>query len=199
MAKKAATKIGDNVSIGHRAIVHGCTIEADALIGMGASPGVSNMLALKAMQPLDSVETLYTGWGAGDSDDDDMGGPGEGRSFGAAVEHWVHQFTGTIRVRKDGEYRDAAPLETIEIEYPGIGRGRVYTLGHPEPVTFPRFRPEIRNSYNVMDFPPYIIAVLRHLGRKVDRGRLTVPQAARVIEDTFQKGLFKNCLTRASH
>ena len=34
--EKAATKIGDNVSIGHRAIIHGCTIEADALIGMGA-------------------------------------------------------------------------------------------------------------------------------------------------------------------
>src|SRR5690606_2335295 len=35
--KKAATVIGDNVSIGHRAIVHGCTVEDNALIGMGAS------------------------------------------------------------------------------------------------------------------------------------------------------------------
>lgn len=34
--KKAATSIGDNVSIGHRAIVHGCTIKDNALIGMGA-------------------------------------------------------------------------------------------------------------------------------------------------------------------
>jgi carbonic anhydrase/acetyltransferase-like protein (isoleucine patch superfamily) len=34
--QKAATVIGDNVSIGHRAIVHGCTIEDNALIGMGA-------------------------------------------------------------------------------------------------------------------------------------------------------------------
>lgn len=34
--KKAATKIGDKVSIGHRAIVHGCIIEDRALIGMGA-------------------------------------------------------------------------------------------------------------------------------------------------------------------
>lgn len=33
---KAATVIGDNVSIGHRAIVHGCTVEDNALIGMGA-------------------------------------------------------------------------------------------------------------------------------------------------------------------
>ncbi|MFN5213135.1 MAG: gamma carbonic anhydrase family protein [Bacteroidota bacterium] len=34
--KTAATQIGNNVSIGHRAIVHGCTIEDNVLIGMGA-------------------------------------------------------------------------------------------------------------------------------------------------------------------
>ena len=32
----ASTTIGDNVSIGHNAIVHGCTVEDDVLIGMGA-------------------------------------------------------------------------------------------------------------------------------------------------------------------
>jgi carbonic anhydrase/acetyltransferase-like protein (isoleucine patch superfamily) len=34
--KKASTSIGNNVSIGHKAIVHGCTIEDSALVGMGA-------------------------------------------------------------------------------------------------------------------------------------------------------------------
>jgi carbonic anhydrase/acetyltransferase-like protein (isoleucine patch superfamily) len=34
--EEAATTIGKNVSIGHRAIVHGCTIHDNALIGMGA-------------------------------------------------------------------------------------------------------------------------------------------------------------------
>jgi carbonic anhydrase/acetyltransferase-like protein (isoleucine patch superfamily) len=34
--QKAPTTIGNNVSIGHRAIVHGCTIEDNVLIGMGA-------------------------------------------------------------------------------------------------------------------------------------------------------------------
>lgn len=33
---KAATTIGNYVSIGHNAIVHGCTIEDNVLIGMGA-------------------------------------------------------------------------------------------------------------------------------------------------------------------
>jgi len=34
--QKAKTTIGNNVSIGHNAIVHGCTIEDNVLIGMGA-------------------------------------------------------------------------------------------------------------------------------------------------------------------
>jgi gamma-carbonic anhydrase len=34
--QRAATSIGNNVSIGHRAVVHGCTIHDNVLIGMGA-------------------------------------------------------------------------------------------------------------------------------------------------------------------
>ncbi|MCJ8165597.1 gamma carbonic anhydrase family protein [Pontibacter sp. E15-1] len=34
--QKAATTIGNNVTVGHNAIVHGCTVEDNVLIGMGA-------------------------------------------------------------------------------------------------------------------------------------------------------------------
>ncbi len=34
--QKTQTVIGNNVSIGHNAIVHGCTVEDNVLIGMGA-------------------------------------------------------------------------------------------------------------------------------------------------------------------
>lgn len=34
--QKSPTTIGDNVSIGHNAIVHGCTIHNNVLIGMGS-------------------------------------------------------------------------------------------------------------------------------------------------------------------
>lgn len=34
--QKAFVQIGNNVSIGHRAIVHGCTVHDNVLIGMGA-------------------------------------------------------------------------------------------------------------------------------------------------------------------
>ncbi len=34
--QKAATVIGNNVSVGHNAIVHGCTLHDNVLVGMGA-------------------------------------------------------------------------------------------------------------------------------------------------------------------
>ncbi len=34
--QKAATTLGNNVSIGHNAIVHGCTLQDNVLVGMGA-------------------------------------------------------------------------------------------------------------------------------------------------------------------
>lgn len=34
--QKAATAIGNNVSVGHNAIVHGCTLHDNVLVGMGA-------------------------------------------------------------------------------------------------------------------------------------------------------------------
>ena len=34
--ERAATTIGNNVSIGHNAIVHGCTVHDNALVGMGS-------------------------------------------------------------------------------------------------------------------------------------------------------------------
>ena len=36
MTKTHPTQIGDNVTIGHAAVIHGCTIEDQCLIGMGA-------------------------------------------------------------------------------------------------------------------------------------------------------------------
>jgi saccharopine dehydrogenase-like NADP-dependent oxidoreductase len=160
-----------------------------AIIGMGASPGVSNLLAVKAMAALDAVDTLITGWGMGDSGNEDFGDPGEGGTFGAATEHWVQQFTGKIRVRKNGGFREAAPMEKLMLNYPGRGQKAVHTVGHPEPMTLSLYRPEIQNSYNVMDFPPYLITLLKALAREVDTGKKTVAQAAEWIDGLMDRGL----------
>lgn len=49
------------LAMGDRARAAGVT----ALIGMGASPGIANLLAVRAGRQLDTVETVLTGWNIG--------------------------------------------------------------------------------------------------------------------------------------
>jgi saccharopine dehydrogenase-like NADP-dependent oxidoreductase len=143
-------------------------------VGLGASPGVSNLLAVKAIGLLDKVHTVITGWGfAAVEESGGMPGPGEGGTYGAAYDHWLHQLTGEIRLWRDGKYADVRPLQAVEVDYPGIGRGVTYTVGHPEPVTLPRCFPQIRESCNVMNFPASTIAILRWLAKRVEDGELS--------------------------
>jgi len=149
-----------------------------AIIGMGASPGLSNMLAVEAIRLLDDVDTVITGWGSpGGAESDSMPPPGEGGSFGAATDHWLHQLTGEIRLWRGGKYADVRPLEAVEVDYPGVGKGTTYTVGHPEPVTLPRYFSSIRDSCNVMNFPGTTIATLRWLAGRVDRGEVSLADA----------------------
>jgi carbonic anhydrase/acetyltransferase-like protein (isoleucine patch superfamily) len=65
--QKAALSIGSRVSIGHRALVHGCTIEDDVLIGMGAIVmdhavvGAGCLIAAGAVVLENTVCELYAG------------------------------------------------------------------------------------------------------------------------------------------
>lgn len=152
-----------------------------AIIGLGASPGQSNMVAARALSLLDSADELITGWRvSSDVGEEDTGEEGLEASgtLGAATEHWVHQFTGTIRVLKDGVFVDVKPMQEISIDYPGIGKGTAYTVGHPEPVTLPLFRTDIEQSCNVMVITPWQAEVLRETARQVDAGETTVREAA---------------------
>jgi carbonic anhydrase/acetyltransferase-like protein (isoleucine patch superfamily) len=55
------TTIGSGVSVGHRAVLHGCTIEDDCLIGMGsvvlngAHIGAGSLIAAGAVVPEGAV------------------------------------------------------------------------------------------------------------------------------------------------
>jgi saccharopine dehydrogenase-like NADP-dependent oxidoreductase len=150
-----------------------------AIIGMGASPGVSNLLAVEALSVLDEVGAVITGWGApGDGEGGGMPGPGEGGTYGAATDHWLHQLTGTIRLWRGGKLTDVRPLEEIEVRYPGIGARTAHTVGHPEPVTLPRYFPQLRESCNVMSFARSLMAALKWLAGKVDGGEMSFGDAA---------------------
>lgn len=117
-----------------------------AIVGLGASPGISNMLALIAMQELDAVSSVYTGW--------DLGGarPEEESSqegLNAAMLHGIEQMTGKVQIYRNGAIEFARPLEPVPIRYPGLPTFKGHIFGHPEAVTFPHNYPTLTKSINL--------------------------------------------------
>jgi saccharopine dehydrogenase-like NADP-dependent oxidoreductase len=152
-----------------------------AVVGMGASPGVSNLLAAKAMRQLDRVDTVYTAWsleGARAEDREDAAGAAPQHTPSAAIVHFLHQITGTIRIRRDGAFVDCKPIEEVRLEWPGVFDGCGWTVGHPEALTLPCYRPEIRNSANLVLASRAVIAVLKEVAQAIDAGQLTQSDAA---------------------
>jgi saccharopine dehydrogenase (NAD+, L-lysine-forming) len=140
------------------------------------------------MLELDKVDELITGWGTGGHDEELSETPGEGGTLRAATEHWIHQLTGKIRVRRDGEFKDATAFEEIPVDYPGVGLVTTHTVGHPEPITLPLFRPEIRNSWNVMNMPPYVIEPMRWVAGRVDAGKMSIDEATDQVNEVLMGG-----------
>ncbi|ANW17113.1 saccharopine dehydrogenase family protein [Streptomyces clavuligerus] len=152
-----------------------------AVVGMGASPGVSNLLAARAVDHLDQVRDLYTAWpvdvsgrSAGDDGQllDAQGGPS------AAAVHWMEQISGEVAVVSEGRLVRRRPLRPVTLTVSAEHSGTAYTVGHPEPVTLHRsFRPG-GEAANLMVVTPGTAAYLDVLRRDIDAGRLTNERAA---------------------
>jgi lysine 6-dehydrogenase len=154
-----------------------------AVIGMGASPGVSNLLAATAAAELDSVRDAYTAWpvdvpGAGNADDsgDVLLGP-DGQPSAAAV-HWMQQSSGTISTVHEGRLATQPPLRPVALTLPGGRTGTAYSIGHPEPITLHRTLGLTGEAVNLMVISPQTLAYLDVLRRDIDRGWLTNETAA---------------------
>ncbi|MEU1517540.1 saccharopine dehydrogenase NADP-binding domain-containing protein [Streptomyces sp. NPDC005811] len=148
-----------------------------AIVGMGASPGVSNLLAAVAHAQLDVVESLHTVWRGGSGVPKAPANPAD-LAPAAAIDHWIHNLSEPIRVWRDGEYRTTDALEKLEIVYPGVGPADVWTCGHPEPITLPRTFPDVRHCLNVMFARPGLIDAARKVRNRVRSGELTVPEGS---------------------
>ncbi len=154
-----------------------------ALVGMGASPGVTNLLAVAAARGMERVETIITGWnldaGAAESVMDAERKAGGGSI--AAVQHWLHQLTGTISVWRLGRRSSVKPFTRETIAAPDLKPRSAYLVGHPEPLTLPRHFPGIEHSRNVMVLPRRDLAAIKALAARVERGTMTIDAAARLM------------------
>lgn len=154
-----------------------------AVIGMGASPGVSNLLAATAAAHLDSVRDAYTAWpvdvpGAGSADDGTEVLLGPDGKPSAAAAHWMQQSSGTISTIHGGRLTTQRPLQPVRLKLPGGREGTAYSIGHPEPITLHRTLGLTGDAVNLMVISPQTLAYLDVLRRDIDRGRLTNETAA---------------------
>jgi len=108
------------------------------IVGLGASPGLTNVIAAYASSMLTSVEEIkiYVTRGI------------EEEAGGAIPYHMLHCWLGEIPIYKDGSYRKARGLVDGEeyTKFPEpFGGAKVYYFGHPETVTLPRYIKGVKN------------------------------------------------------
>lgn len=106
-----------------------------ALIGMGSSPGIANLLvkfcADQMLDEVDSIDILHTHGGE----------PIEGA---AVVAHRIHGMLADIPMYLDGEFTTVKYFEESgqaleeEVDFHLIGKARCYPYPHPETITLPK-------------------------------------------------------------
>lgn len=159
------------------------TAGVTALIGMGASPGIANLLAVIAGSELDTVETLVTGWNIAAAHPDSH----IRTTPSAALVHGMAQLSGAIPVTRGGQLVHRRALEKIVFTYPGIGKGHGRSFGHPEAVTLHRAFPNLRDNTNVVVGDTVTLTALSVLRRAIGARLLTLDRAARLAERVHRR------------
>lgn len=106
------------------------------LTGLGWTPGLSNLLARKGAEQFDLVDEVNVSWGSSASDSEGF----------AVILHTLHIFSGRVPSFQKGRLINvpAGSGKEVVLFPPPVGRVNCYHLGHPEPVTLPRFMPHLR-------------------------------------------------------
>lgn len=176
----------DILSMHDRAKASGITI----IPGIGASPGLSNILAAHAASDLENIDEIVTAWGFGAA----VSGPPQPHHVSkknfesersgeanAAIVHLLHECSGLIPTFRNNEFVYIDPLsDSAPLNYPGFERTRAYHIGHPEPVTIPRTI-KARSVSNVMFYEESFIGLLRKYAGQIFNGTISIQEAAQLL------------------
>ncbi|MHA1255847.1 MAG: saccharopine dehydrogenase family protein, partial [Promethearchaeota archaeon] len=166
--------------------------EADitAVIGIGASPGITNILAVHACSKLDEIDELITAWGV--TAEIKTGrkpkyfirpqklakklGKTE-RKPNAAMMHLLYETIEKVPTFKNGELVEIEPLtETEPFDFPGYKSMYAVNIGHPEPVTLPRTI-KANNISNVMYIGKTATEITRKYSQKIKNKEMAIEEA----------------------
>lgn len=107
------------------------------LIGMGWTPGITNVCARAGYDYLDETREVNIAW---------VGSAADARGL-AVILHVLHAVTGNVPMYINGELTYVPALQSeLAIEFPDpIGKVRVFYTGHPEPITIPKYLRNVRS------------------------------------------------------
>ena len=150
-----------------------------AIIGLGASPGITNMLGLIAMKELDQVSKVYTGWDMSSAQPEEESSQ---TGVNAAMVHGIEQIIGKVKVFSSGAYKMVRPLEKVTVDYPQLGTYKANIFGHPEAISFPHHYPEIKESLNLMHSnDDSLVNVLKFIRFFIEIKLLSKNMAAKIL------------------
>lgn len=134
-----------------------------ALIGMGSSPGVANVLVkFCADSLLDRVEAvdIYHAHGG-----EKVEGP-------AVVKHRIHSMQMDVPMFLDGSFTAVRLFENSgraleeEVEFKDVGTYNVYAYPHPETITLPRYLKGVKRVTNLgLVLPPAYAELIKGMVR----------------------------------
>ncbi|HEY8487570.1 MAG TPA: saccharopine dehydrogenase NADP-binding domain-containing protein [Thermaerobacter sp.] len=106
------------------------------LTGLGWTPGLTNLCVRHAAQRMDQVEAAHIAW---------AGSSADSRGW-AVVLHTMHIFSGRVTTFAGGRWEEVPAGTGAErvLFPPPVGPVTVFHVGHPEPVTLPRFIPGLQ-------------------------------------------------------
>ena len=149
------------------------------IIGLGASPGLTNILAYLAILELDEVSKVYTGWNISGAKPEDKSSQ---QGINAAMVHGIEQVTGFVKVFNNGKYEMVRPLKEVMVNYPEIGEKKANIFGHPEAVSFPYHYPNIKESLNLMHGGEKgIVGILKFIRLLIEMKLISKNMAARIF------------------
>ena len=105
-------------------------------IGYGWTPGLTNLMALKAYNKLDTGPVRFNiSWAGGAADSEGF----------AVILHVYYAVTGSFPSYQNGKFINTpAGKGNVKIDFPPpINKVKVFDCGHPEPVSIPRFLPNV--------------------------------------------------------
>ncbi|KAF0177865.1 MAG: Saccharopine dehydrogenase [Caulobacteraceae bacterium] len=113
--------------------------DVTAVIGLGASPGLANVLARRGVDLLDKAQDIEIRWQVSVTDVESMG-------TSAAMFHFFHAIDGDIPQFLDGALKLVPAYSGEEVvSFKSIGERHAFFTAHPEPVTIPRYIAGLRN------------------------------------------------------